>query len=355
MKHLLFFCLSIISLSAWAQDGIIQSDTLFNFIYTKNGNVYRANKIEQDSLQYHFNDFNAGNISLKKLEVQRIEPVLQHMEVVVHLADNTIYSGTITNSDREKLSILSNDNLLTLNFGNITSIEFRPATVKNFNKIGNPNATRYLFAPSAIPIKKGSGYYQNAYIFSNSANYGLTSSISVGGGIVLPVLFYVTPKISKQILRNTYIGAGFIYTTTFLPEVKFGAGIPYGLFTYGSEENNFTIGSGYGFIWTNGKANQTPYPIVTINGMKRLTNKLQLVSENWFIPFKYTEYIYAYDPVTGYYSSSEEVTSDRYIIAASLGLRLLFTEKSSIDFAPVYINVNNSNLVLPYLDFVYKF
>lgn len=355
MKAIIYFYLFLISLSALAQDGALQSDTVFNFIYTKNGNVYRVNHIEQDSLQYHFNDFNVGNISIKKTEIQKIEPVLQHMEVIVHLADNTIYSGTITSANQENLTILSNSNFLTLNFRNITSIEFSPVTVKNFNKIGNPNATRYLFAPSAIPIKKGSGYYQNAYIFSNSANYGLTSSISIGGGIVLPILFYVTPKISKQVFKNTYIGTGLIYTTTFLPEMRFGAGIAYGLFTYGNEENNFTIGSGYGFISTDGEAHATPYPIVSINGLKRLSNKLQLVSENWFIPFKYTESIYAYDPITGYNTFSEEVTSNRYIIAASLGLRILFTEKSSIDFAPVYINVNNSNLVLPYLDFVYKF
>ena len=32
----------------------------------------------------------------------------------------------------------------------------------------NPNATRYLFAPSAIPLKKGEGYYQNTYLILNS-------------------------------------------------------------------------------------------------------------------------------------------------------------------------------------------
>jgi hypothetical protein len=43
----------------------------------------------------------------------------------------------------------------------------------------NPNATRYLFGPTAIPLKKGEGYYQNTYIILQSFNIGVSNNFSI--------------------------------------------------------------------------------------------------------------------------------------------------------------------------------
>lgn len=222
----------------------------------------------------------------------------------------------------------------------------------------NPNATRYLFAPSAIPLRKKEGYYQNAYLLANSVNVGLTNTITIGGGVVIPVLFYVTPKISFKARKNLYLGAGVLFTQSFISEIELSAGIGYGLITIGNQEHNFTIGAGYGFSKYDKKYKSTPMPIVTLNGMTRIGKKLSLITENWLIPRGgYNEERDTIYPGGMPGVETIYVNKNFYSAAASLGIRIMPGIKTSIDFSVVGLqtNPNSTNLFIPYLDFVYKF
>ena len=53
----------------------------------------------------------------------------------------------------------------------------------------NPNSTRYLIGPTAIPLKAGEGYYQNIDLLLNSFNVGVTDFLSIGGGFELITTF----------------------------------------------------------------------------------------------------------------------------------------------------------------------
>lgn len=80
----------------------------------------------------------------------------------------------------------------------------------------NPHSTRYFFAPSALPLRKGEGYYQNAYIFVNSASIGVTDHFMMGGGFVLNPTFqdwqvvFLTPKFSFPSQSNVTFSVGAI-------------------------------------------------------------------------------------------------------------------------------------------------
>lgn len=207
----------------------------------------------------------------------------------------------------------------------------------------NPNATRYLFAPSAFCLKEGEGYYQNTYLFLNSFNVGVSNHVTIGGGlefistIVSMIsgeggpIFYVTPKVGFEVAPKVNVGAGMLYFS--IPnfdenETRSGAGIFYGLGTYGNTNNNITAGLGWGFF----RSDIGSSPIVTISGMKRLSRKTAFVTENWLIP------------------------SNRYVGIYSYGLRF-FGEKLAVDLA----FLNNSDIAaglligIPYVDFVVKF
>ena len=199
----------------------------------------------------------------------------------------------------------------------------------------NPNATRYLFGPSAIPIEKGAGYYQNVYVVLQSFNYGLTKNISIGAGFDVitpfvrdvPPFFFITPKASFQVAEKVHLGGGLLYANTAAFELS-GFGIGYGIFTYGTVENNITAGLGWGYI----EGEITNGPIITVSGMARVSRRLGLVSENWIVP------------VDGYYG------------VFSYGLRFM-SEKITVDFA----FINNPDIFseivigIPYVDFVIKF
>src|SRR5690606_24732365 len=113
----------------------------------------------------------------------------------------------------------------------------------------NPNATRYLFSPSAYSLKKGEAYYQNTYLVINSLNYGITDNFTIGGGFEFistlsgDPIFFITPKYTFEISEKIRAGAGLLYAR--LPEVNSsftGMGIGYGILTHGNTDDNVTFG-----------------------------------------------------------------------------------------------------------------
>jgi len=202
----------------------------------------------------------------------------------------------------------------------------------------NPNNTRYLFSPTAIPIKKGEGYYQNAYIISNSANYGLTDNFSIGGGIILPTVVFLTPKFGFKVAEKFHLGGGAI--VGFVTELS-TVGILYGVATYGSDEHNITLGGGYGFYDEELVRN----PIITFCGMTRVGKRVALVTENWFLPYQDDDYTHG-----------AWTTKTEYYTLLSYGIRIM-NEKITFDIALI----NNRDIIeimplgIPYIDFVYKF
>jgi hypothetical protein len=197
----------------------------------------------------------------------------------------------------------------------------------------NPNATRYLFGPTAIPLKKGEGYYQNTYIILQSINVGVSNNVSIGGGVdvILPFtgetpVIFVTPKVGFKVSEKWHFGGGILIGN--LSDMGI-AGIGYGVGTFGNTDHNLTGGVGWGYI----DKKFENRPIITLSGMTRLARRVGLVSENWFVPMSF-----GYYPIISY------------------GMRFM-GEKITVDFA----FLNNGDIIqviiigIPYLDFVVKF
>ncbi|MBB6610980.1 hypothetical protein H7F15_08025 [Pontibacter sp. Tf4] len=200
----------------------------------------------------------------------------------------------------------------------------------------NPNSTRYLFSPSAYSLRKGEAYYQNTYLVLNSFNYGVTDNFTIGGGFEListfsgEPTFFFTPKYTFKLTDKWRAGGGVLYLTSTLADDGFtGVGIGYGIVTYGNTDNNATLGMGYGFV----DGDLASKPIVTLSGMTRVSRKLGLVTENWFVP-------------------SEDISGGIF----SYGLRFM-GERITVDLA----FLNNADIAesvaigVPYVDFVVKF
>ena len=199
----------------------------------------------------------------------------------------------------------------------------------------NPNATRYLFSPSAFSLKKGEAYYQNTYLVLNSFNVGITDNITMGGGFEListftgSPAFYITPKATFEINDKWRAGGGLLYANVIGVEEDFsGLGIGYGIVTYGNTDDNATLGLGYGFV----DGELSSKPVITLSGMKRVSRRIGLVTENWLVPV------------------------DDYYGVLSYGLRFM-GERLTVDLA----FINNREIAdvitigIPYVDFVIKF
>lgn len=361
------FC-AVKPLSAQNNKIIAADSLLFTFVYMKTGDVYVGSIIKEDDEIVTLKEVYLGNVSLLKKNISSYQYIFKNSKVILSLAGNSKYTGNLIRVDNKHYALETKHlKEVLIPRQDVANISF----VKKKEVLHNPNATRYFFGPSAIPIDKGWGYYQNAYLLSNSVNFGLTKSFTLGGGIIIPLLFYVTPKVGVKVSENLYAGAGLIAGSTFIPDAVLSGGIPFGVITYGSDEHNLSIASGYGFLWEEGDFTQTHYPITTISGMSRISNRIQLVSENWIIPYKHTQEYYMvngeetrdtddyeeYDEFGNYIEPevhrTAEVT-DLYM-AISLGLRVIVSDRTTIDFAPVFLKGAENNIMVPYLDLVYKF
>ena len=224
---------------------------------------------------------------------------------------------------------------------------------KNENaRFTNPHSSRYFFGPSAIPLKKGDKYYQNALVLLNSFQTGITDHFSIGGGFVVPIAIFITPKIGFQVAEKVHVGGGILFATSLIRDLNFGVGIAYGSFTYGTKENNFTLNAGLGAVKENTGMGSEDYswkfankPMFTISGMTRISKRAMLISENWIFSTKTVNY----DGATGQYQNS--VTQYNGIV--SLGVRLL-GERSALDVGFLTPSVGGPSAI-PYLAYNIKF
>lgn len=253
----------------------------------------------------------------------------------IELKDGSIFIGNILQQDSINI---------VLRTSSIPKIEIPVSKIKSIDEVDksnfkdgsywypNPHATRYFYGPSAIGLKKGEGYYQNTYLLLNSFNVGITDNISIGGGLEListfaarDPLFFITPKVSFKVAEKFHAGSGVLYAR--IPE-EGSLGTIFATGTYGTTDNNITCSLGWGFV----NSEFSKRPIITLSGMRRISKRAALVTENWLIPI------------------------DGYNGLFSYGVRF-FGEKIAVDLA----FINNRDLAkiiiigIPYVNFTVKF
>lgn len=344
-----------------------QSDTgSYYFIELQDGAMLTGKIISNDNNGFLFWDYTLGDISLKQNEVKKLKKV-DTLYCTVSLKDGKETEGMVLSLDKQQIKVASeNYGIIILERTNIDKIKLFEKNNLSRGKyfFDNPHATRYFFGPSAIPLKKGEGYFQNAYVLLNGAQYGLSNSLSVGGGLVIPIGFFLTPKISTKIADNWYLGGGILFATTFQVNSDIGIGIGYGVITYGNKENNITLGVGYGAVKRNlgvttydsvnniyyytssVKWANTEWPVFKMSAMWRVAKKCAIISENWMLSERKTKEDYNGILLEEYY---------RYTAAISLGVRLM-GEKNSFDIGVISIPEFYSDIAaIPYIDYVFKF
>jgi hypothetical protein len=254
-------------------------------------------------------------------------------KVQIKLKDGSTVKGNVVLEDAQQIS------LLTENLGTVSVKRDQIKSLIHLDSLNsqgqywfpNPNYSRYFIGPG-IQLKKGDGYYQNIDISINTVSYGITDFFSLGGGLELystlsgHPIFIILPKVGFKVGNSLWLGGGLLYINLIGLGDFGGLGIGYGSATIGNENSNLSLGAGWGFIGSEWSKS----PVITVSGMTRLSNRIGLVTENWFVP-GYTVFSY--------------------------GIRFM-GEKNSIDLG--FVNskdiIKTFPLGLPiFLDFVLKF
>ena len=263
------------------------TDTTGITIELKDGSIYRGLFISEnaDSVKIKMKDF--GIISISKNEI-----VYDNM-VSIETTDGNEFLGEIVKENDELIVLKTKD------FGEISIFKNKIKSKVNVESqqikegklwFGNPQSTRYFWAPNGYGLKKGEGYYQNIWVLWNQVSYGITDNFSVGGGIIPLFLFagsptpvFATAKFSIPVVKNKVNLAGGAIVGAVLGEYETGFGLLYGLSTFGTPDNNVSLGLGYGFSGEDGWASS---PTINLSGMFRLGSRAYFLTENYFFSFE---------------------------------------------------------------------
>ena len=207
------------------------------------------------------------------------------------LDDGTELEGYIISEDAGNLTILTlNDLQITIKKSDIRSMQTVGAEHvgdKREQLSPSQNYSRLLFATTGRPMEKGTGYVSVHYIFFPGVGYGITDNFSVFGGFsIIPGLslgnqiMYIAPRYALQ-FNDRYSGS--VGTIFFTVPGEVGAGLLYGVGTYGSDKSHLSAGLAFGYASGTGEVTLSKNPVIMIGGALSLTNKLSLISENWFL------------------------------------------------------------------------
>ncbi|MEM1124652.1 MAG: hypothetical protein AAGJ18_29705 [Bacteroidota bacterium] len=224
------------------------------------------------------------------------------VQLAAQLSDTTTIYQITTLDDNEFVGYILSETETTIEFktatiGTITiqknQIKKREQLISNESTNGllwteNPMAFRYFLGNSGYTLKKGEAYYQNAWLFVNNFDIGLTDRFSMGIGIVPLFLFagaptpiWVTPKLSLPIESDKVtFGIGGLFGTAIGNDIDTpGYGYGFGNLTLGDKNKNLNIGIGYGFA-DGGIAER---PTFSFSGMLRTGKRGYLLTENYIL------------------------------------------------------------------------
>jgi len=274
----------------------------------------------------------AQQVSLDSVNVS--DAAVRHL---IRLRDGSTLVGRITAVTPDSVRIRLDQGDVSLARSGIVQVrQVAPGALRNGQYwFENPHPTRLLFSSTAFPLEKGTGYYANAWLFVHTFAAGLTDRFTLGGGAttipglaINENLFYLLPKYTVISGPRTHLALGAL--VGFLPfsagdDVTSG-GLLYAVGTTGTRESNVSLGAAWGYV----DDEVTSKPGVMLGGQGRISRRVSLISENWFIPI------------------DGEVEG-----VISYGLRFL-GENLSVDLAWVSA-LGEGRIGVPWLGFAFKF
>ena len=212
-------------------------------------------------------------------------PALPGTEIIgqsysVELRSGPSFIGVLQVATAESLTFTTKDlgsvTVQRANLRQLTQLSAEQAR-RGYDDVGNGN--RLLFAPTARNLRRGEGYVQSAYVVLVAVDYGVTDYFSIGTLFTFVPsagsdnFFSLTPKLSAPVAHDLRVGAGAVLGVTSGGTF----GVTYGNATYGSADNNLTVGLGYGFA---GSAFSST-PVFVLGGATRVSRRVSLLNETY--------------------------------------------------------------------------
>lgn len=225
----------------------------------------------------------------------------------------------LANSDQRALEISKRiAGILRTDIAALIKAESKSPGLGSFK---NHHDSRYFFAPSAYNIRKGQLYYNTNYFLIHDLQYGISDNFSIGMGTSVAAFpLYLTPKFSFKINEKHALAAGDLFIIGTYG-TNFNVNLAYGTYTYGSSQNNVSLGlaalHSSEFVGTN--------PVFNLNAMLSLSKYTYFITENYFAPnlIKNSYTTESYNPLNGERLLVDQGKINQSISAGFMGLRLI--------------------------------
>lgn len=259
---------------------------------------------------------------------------VEELQKRIELRGGSILNGNIVREDQNLITIHTSDGEIVVKRESVVSIQ--PLSHEN-DLLSDPKSTRLLFSPTGRPLKKGSGYFTDFYVFLPSISYGFNDRFSAMAGMsIVPgigigdQLKYLAPRYTFLESDNTATAAGFL---NVFVDGGTSAGILYATHTVGRPDKSFTTAVGWGYLKEKSEdLDFHPYPIVMLGGNIRLGKYTSFVTENWLI-------------------TGENIKNYPFVA----GIRF-FSKQFAVDVGAMYIaDLIGSGIPIPWLSFAYHF
>lgn len=221
--------------------------------------------------------------------------------VTVALKDGTSLVGRIVEQDAISLTVLTLGGLnVQVPRPSVVSVTEAPPSQRVDRRFSrsDPNDSRLMFAPTARPLRKGSGSFSDHYVLFPGVSYGVTAQLSLSGGVsvapgvsVSEQLFYGSAKIGVEVKKDLALAGGVAYAGG--GGDGDAAAIAFAVATLGRPSKSVTAGVGFGGsrnseydFRTNSHRDEWKWrdkPVLMVGGSVQLSNSLALLTENWFI------------------------------------------------------------------------
>jgi hypothetical protein len=207
----------------------------------------------------------------------------------------SVFAGsTLESISNEERTIIIYYNLMDIinNPGIQAQNKDETEQMDNSGPLQSEHDSRYFFAPSALPVKKGELYYNTLYFLSHDIQYGVTDRFTLGlGTTLIGFPFYVTAKYSIPIQENSHLAFGDLLMVGTYGSNFFG-NLAFATYTYGDSHNNISLGAGHLYFNPGDNAVISSSIVGNLSGIVRAGKYFYFLSENYLFNFQATETAY---------------------------------------------------------------
>jgi hypothetical protein len=204
----------------------------------------------------------------------------------IRLTDGSILYGRVMaiEGDRVTIATESGGRIEVARAGIARVQRVRGRLVGGERWLDDPNGTRLFFGPTARAVGRGAGYFAVYELVLPYLTIGITDAFSFSAGTpIIPEAMgevaYLAPKLTVVATEATQIAAGVL--AFFGPDEDGSAGLLYGVGTFGSRDNAFTLGAAFPFATSDGFGDT---PAIMLGGEARSSQRTKFITENYFVP-----------------------------------------------------------------------